>query len=376
MRFIFNSKLLLENLQSVSILLTENTALPILEKCLFKVAGNTLTLVASDSESVAVVEVPLEEVTGEGSLAMPARQLMEYLKTISDIPVVFDINTETSGVQISTGTGQSNMVGESAETYPVIPAMDIAGLTAEIPSDVLVRAISKTIFATGTDQLRVAMCGVLFEMTPNGITFVATDAHKLVRYRRPDITAPKETTFVVPKKALMLLKNMLSLRKESTPVRMDATDKNLILQYANVKIGCRLIDGRYPNYEAVIPKDNPNRLTIARSSFLNCIRRVCIFASKAMPQAKLSLTGASEILVSAEDVESSSSSKERLACQYEGEPMEIGFNAKYFFEMLNNVESEDVCLKLSTPNRAGLIMPVGDDEKKEDLLMLVMPVML
>lgn len=376
MRFIINSQLLLENLQSIGSLLVENKALPILEKCLFKIEGNTLTLVASDSESVAVVAIPLEEVSGEGSIAMPARQLMDALKTVPDIPLVFDIDLETSGIDFSAGTGQFRMAGEPADTYPEIPEMESQGLTARIPSDVLVRAINKTAFSTGNDQFRAAMCGVLFEMKEDGVTFVATDAHKLVRYRRTDIVPLKTASFVVPKKALLLLKNMFSLRKEAVEVDLDATEKNLLLRYDNVRISCRLIDGRYPNYEAVIPKDNPNKLTISRLAFLNCIRRVCIFASRAMPQARLSLSSSSELLVSAEDVESSSAGKERLVCQYDGEPMEIGFNAKYFLEMLNNVETEDVCIEMSQPSRAGLVLPVDNPEKNEDILMLVMPVMM
>lgn len=376
MRFIINSQLLLENLQSISSLLVENKALPILEKCLFKVEAGKLTLVASDSESVAVVEIPLEEVAGEGAIALSARQLTDALKTVPDIPLVFDIDLETSGIDFSAGTGQFKMTGEPAETYPEIPVMDSGEVTARIPSEVLVRAINKTAFATGNDQLRPTMCGVLFEMKQDGLTFVATDAHKLVRYRRTDVSSLKEISFVVPKKALLLLKSMLSVRKEEVTVNMDATEKNLLLQYDNVRVSCRLIDGRYPNYEAVIPTDNPNRLTISHLAFLNCIKRVCIFASKAMPKARLSMSSGTELLVSAEDVEISCAAKERLACQYDGEPMEIGFNAKYFLEMLNNVETDDVCLEMSMPSRAGLVLPVNNPNEHEDILMLVMPVML
>lgn len=376
MRFIINSQLLLDNLQSVGSLLVENKALPILEKCLFKISGNTLTLVASDSESVAVVEIGLEEVNGEGSLAVPAKPLMEALKTIPNIPLIFDIDIATSGISFSAGNGQFHLVGESAETYPEIPSMREGEETARIESDVLVRAIGKTVFATGNDPLRPAMCGVFFEMKTDGMTFVATDAHKLVRYRRTDVKALREVSFSVPKKALLLLKNVLSMRKEPIEVAMDATDKNVFFRFGNVHISCRLIDGKYPNYEAVIPRDNPNKLLISRQSFLNCIKRVCIFSSKAMPQARLSMAGSTELVVSAEDVDNASAAKERLACQYEGEPMEIGFNAKFFLEMLTNVETDDVCLEMSMPSRAGLVLPAGSENQAEDILMLVMPVML
>lgn len=376
MRFIVNSQLLLENLQSVSGLLVENKALPILEKCLFRVSGNTLTLVASDSESIAVVDIALEEVSGEGSVAVPARSLLDTLKTMPDIPLIFNVDESTSGIEISGGTGQYKLTGESADTYPEIPQMGGDTALASISSDILVRAISKTVFATGNDQLRATMCGVLFEMKPDGMTFVATDAHKLVRYRRSDVKTPAETSFVVPKKALMLLKGILSMHKEAVEVRLEANEKNVFFQFENVHISCRLVDGRYPNYQAVIPTENPNKLTVARQSFLTCVKRICIFASKAMPQARLSMSGGNEVLVSAEDVENSNAAKERISCMYEGDPMEIGFNARYFLEMLANLESEDVCLQMSMPNRAGLIVPVGEGDANEDILMLVMPVML
>lgn len=376
MRFIINSQLLLENLQSISSLLTENKALPILEKCLFRLENSKLTMVASDSESVAVVDIPLDEANGEGAIAVPARQLMDTVKTIADMPIVFDIDLNTSSIDFSAGTGQFKLVGEPAETYPEIPQMDSGDVSLKIQSDILTRAISKTIFATGNDQLRPAMCGVFFEMKPDGVTFVATDAHKLVRYRRSDVFPVKERSFVVPKKALMLLKNMLSLHKDPVEVNMDANEKNVFFSFGNVHVSCRLIDGRYPNYEAVIPKDNPNKLAIERAPFLGCIRRACIFSSKAMPQIRLSLSAATEMVVLAEDIDSSSAAKERLACQYEGEPMEIGFNARYFLEMLNNVETNDICLEMSSPSRAGIILPVSENAEGEDLLMLVMPVML
>lgn len=376
MRFIVNSQLLLENLQSVSGLLVENKALPILEKCLFRVHGNTLTLVASDSESIAVVDIALEEVTGEGSVAVPARNLIDTLKTMPNIPLIFNVDTATSGIEISGGTGQYKLTGESADTYPEIPQMGEGNTLVGVPSDVLVRAISRTIFATGNDQLRATMCGVLFEMKPDGMTFVATDAHKLVRFRRSDLRAAKETSFVVPKKALMLLKSILSVHKEPVQVDMEANEKNVFFRFGNVRISCRLVDGRYPNYQAVIPTENPNKLTVSRNPFLTCVKRICIFASKAMPQARLSMSGGGEVLVSAEDVENAQAAKERLACRYEGEPMEIGFNARYFLEMLSNLETEDVCLEMSQPNRAGLIVPVGEGDPNEDILMLVMPVML
>lgn len=376
MRFIINSQLLLENLQSLSSLLVENKALPILDKCLFKVVGNTLTLIAYDSETVAVVDINLDDVTGEGAIAVPAKPLMEALKTIPDIPMVFEIDLSVSGISFSAGNGNFKLVGESADMYPEIPQMSTDEEVANIASDVLVRAISKTIFATGNDQFRPAMCGVFFDFKPDSLTFVATDAYKLVRYRRTDFTASREVSFSVPKKALMLLKTMLSVRKDKMDVSVDANDKNVFFSFENVHISCRLIDGKYPNYEAVIPQDNPNKLFISRQSFLNCIRRVCVFASKAIPKARLSMSGASEIMVSAEDVDNATAAKDRLTCQYEGQPMEIGFNAKFYLEMLSNVETEDVCLEMSVPSRAALLLPVGNENDNEDILMLVMPVML
>ena len=235
-----------------------------------------------------------------------------------------------------------------------------------------INAINKTLFACGNDELRPVMSGMFLELSAEKITFVGTDAHKLVKYIRHDVNAEETTSFILPKKPLSLLKNTLS---EGVNLKIEYNETNAMFSFDNTIVICRLIDGKYPNYEAVIPKDNPNKLTIATSDILNSIKRVSIYANKTTHQIKLSIRG-SEILISSEDLDFSNQAEERLSCQYQGEDMEIGFNSKFMIEMLNNIGSEQINLEMSTANRAGLIFPVDGQEEGEETLMLVMPVML
>jgi DNA polymerase-3 subunit beta len=233
-------------------------------------------------------------------------------------------------------------------------------------------AINKTIFAVSNDELRPAMSGVYVQLAEQSTTFVATDAHKLVRYRRTDVSAEKPTSIILPKKALTLLKS--SLPSDDVNVSIEYNNTNAFFQFGTINLICRLIDERYPDYEAVIPRLNPNKLTVDRSLFLNTLRRVVIFANKTTHQVRLKISG-SELHISAEDLDFSNEAHERLSCQFEGEDMEIGFNAKFLVEMLNNLNCEEVVLEMSTPNRAGLLVPAVKEDH-EDILMLVMPVML
>jgi len=236
-----------------------------------------------------------------------------------------------------------------------------------------IQAISKTVFATGNDELRPVMSGVYCQLSPEDIIFVATDAHKLVRYKRTDTKADEMSSFILPKKPLNQLKNVLI--SVDAPVKIRYNQTNAFFSFENIDLICRLIDGKYPNYEAVIPTENPNKLTIERVSFLNSIKRVSIFASHSTYQIKLNISGR-ELVLSSEDVDFSNEAKERLTCNYEGLDMEIGFNSKFLMEMLTNIDSDEVRIEMSEPNRAGILMPVDKDNKSEDILMLVMPVML
>jgi len=322
------------------------------------------------------VKIPLDSETlgdaQEGKMAIPAKKLLESLKTFADIPLVFNINEETFMVEITAGEGKYKLSGQNAEEFPQVPVLEDTTKT-EINSGIIASAINKTLFATGNDELRPVMSGIFCELTPDDITFVATDAHKLVRYRRTDAKAENAASFILAKKPLNQLKN--TLVGKDIPVLIEYNQRNALFTFENIELVCRLIDGKYPNYEAVIPRENPNKLIIDRVSFLNAIRRVAIFANQSTHQVRLKLSG-KELVLSAEDLDYSNEAKERLTCSYDGEPIEIGFNSRFLQEMLNNIDNEMVKLEMSQPNRAGILMPVDNENKDEDILMLVMPVML
>ncbi len=376
MRFIVQSQILLKSLQTISGVLNANSTLPILENFLFEFNGENLIVTASDLETTMTVKIPLDKETlgdaQEGKMAIPAKKLLESLKTFADIPLVFSINQETFMVEIAAGDGKYKLSGQNADEFPQVPVLEDTTVT-EINSSIIANAINKTLFATGNDELRPVMSGIFCELTPDDITFVATDAHKLVRYRRTDAKSENATSFILAKKPLNQLKNTLS--NKDIPVKIEYNQRNAFFSFENIELVCRLIDGKYPNYEAVIPRENPNKLIIDRISFLNAIRRVAIFANQSTHQVRLKLSG-KELVISAEDLDYSNEAKERLTCSYDGEPIEIGFNSKFLQEMLNNIDNEMVKLEMSQPNRAGILMPVDNENKDEDILMLVMPVML
>jgi DNA polymerase-3 subunit beta len=356
--------------------LNSNATLPILENFLFEIKDGKLVVTASDLETTMTVNIPLDSETidssEEGLIAIPAKKLLESLKTFPDIPLMFNIDTKTFAIEISAGEGKYKLSGQNGEEFPQLPVLEDA-VTVEIKADVIAAAINKTLFASGNDELRPVMLGVFCELTPDNITFVATDAHKLARYRRNDVKAENSASFILPKKPLNQLKNIL-VNKEFN-VKIDYNQRNAYFTFDNIELVCRLIDGKYPNYEAVIPKENPNKLIIDRISFLNAIRRVAIFANQSTHQIRLKISG-QELHISAEDIDYSNEAKERLACSYNGEAMEIGFNSKFLQEMLNNIDSEMITIEMSQPNRAGILVPVDNENKDEDILMLVMPVML
>ena len=371
MKFIVSSSSLLKQLQHLSGVLTTNSALPILENFLFEINKNQLTISASDLETTMSTKLQVES-KESGNICIPARLLMDTLKTFSEQPLTFSIDPKKNSIEIVSDYGKYKLTGFNGEEFPKIPEIESPS-TFELTCDALASAINKTIFATGNDELRPVMSGVYFQLGTDSITFVATDAHKLVRYTRTDSKAKFNATFIVPKKPLNLLKNLLAVSEGK--VKIEYNNTNAYFTFDNVSLICRLIDGKYPNYEAVIPKENPNNLTVSRSSFLSSLKRVSIFSNKTTHQVRLKMAG-SELNVSAEDLDFSNEAAERLTCQYVGDDMEIGFNSRFLVEMLSNVESEDISVEMSAPNRAGILKPAASDNKDEDLLMLVMPVML
>ncbi len=372
MKFIVTGTDLLKHLQTISGVLGSNNTLPILDNFLFEVEKSNLTVSASDLETtmITTLEVKSEET---GAIAVPARILMDYLKTLPEQPLTFTIDPESMGIEIASSFGKSRMAGYSADEFPKNPVLEDPA-EISVPAEVLSEGIQKTIFATGNDDLRPVMSGIFFELGTEGIRFVGTDAHKLVRYSRSDVKADRNGTFIFPKKPLNLLKGTLASTDADVKVEFD--DTNVRMSFDENTVIARLIDGKYPNYEAVIPKDNPNKMLVSRTALLGSVKRVSIFSNKTTHQVRLRISG-TELSVSAEDLDYSNEANERLTCSYEGEDMEIGFNSRFLIEMLSNLQSEDVQLSLSAPNRAGIIMPAGEDGSgDEDVLMLIMPVML
>jgi len=372
MKFIVSSGLLLKNLQAISGVLNTSTPLPILEDFLFDIIDGELTISASDLETTMTTKINVEA-KENGKIAIPARILLDTLKTFPEQPLTFTIKKENFAIELSSDYGKYNLSGQDGEEFPRIPVIEDVQ-TLEMPTNVLSDAISKTVFATGNDELRPVMTGVFFQLNKDNITFVATDAHKLVRYRRNDLKSKTETSFILPKKPLNLLKNTLPV--EDTKVSINYNNSNAFFSFNNISLICRLIDGRYPNYEAVIPKENPNALTVDRIAILNSIKRVSIFSNKSTHQVRLKITG-SELQVSAEDLDFANAAVERMNCSYVGEDMEIGFNARFIVDMLSNLTTNEVLIEMSTPNRAGLLLEATSERNNdEDILMLVMPVML
>ena len=378
MKFIVNSQQLLKQLQSLSGVLSSSNTMPIINCFHFHLEENDLTIKTTDLSTTLLAHVAVETGAMEAAeeVAVPSKMLLDILKTFDDVPLTFDVNQANYNIEIASGKGQYHLAGMDATTYPTMPVAESTNKVM-MSGSALVNAINKTVFATSNDEMHQQMSGIFCEMTPDGITFVATDAHKLVRYRRKDVTTPDSTSFILPKKPITIVKNILAARKEGGDVTMEYNNTNLFITFDNFYIVCRLVDGRYPNYEAAIPKDNPNKLVLDRQSFINTLRRVSIFASEATRQVRLSIS-ADKLTISAEDLEFSNNAKETIPCQYEGSPMEIGFNAKFLTEMISNLDSEQVILEMSHPSRAGIIFPYGDDaeDKQDDILMLVMPVML
>jgi len=370
MRFIVSTSTLLKQLQSVSGALSNSTVLPILENFLFEIKDGNLTISATDLQTSMTTSLTVEA-KENGRIAIPSRILLDTLKSLPEQPIAFNIDDTTFAIEINAGDGKYKLSGENGEDFPKIPVVENAS-SVSLPASVLAEAINKTIFAVSNDELRPAMTGVYCQLSTSSLTFVSTDAHKLVRYRRKDAKAASTASFILPKKALNLLKS--ALPSEDINVSVEYNSTSAFFKFSNINLVCRLIDERYPDYEAVIPKNNPNKLTIDRQSFLSSLNRVAIYANKTTHQVRLKISG-SELNISSEDIDFANEAHERLTCQYDGEDIEIGFNAKFLIEMLKNLTCEEVMLEMSTPNRAGLLLPQNGDEN-EDVLMLVMPVML
>ncbi len=376
MKFVVPSTTLLKQLSAINGVIASNPVVPILENFLCEIQHGTLKITASDLQTTIMTELDVDA-QESGSIAVPAKILIETLRNLPEQPVTFTIDEASYNIEIHSENGHYRLSGENATDFPKVPAVE-DGNTIEVPADVLAHAVSNTLFATSADELRPAMTGVYVNLNGQGSTFVATDGHRLVRYRRTDVSGGEgKSSIIVPRKALNLLKTVLP--SENTTVSMRYNASNAFFQFSgtsgsNVQMVCRLIDERYPDYENVIPQDNENQMVINRQDFLSSLKRIAIYANKTTHQVRLKLDG-NKLHISAEDLDFSNEANETLGCDHQGEDLEIGFNARFLIEMLNNIESEEVTFKFSQPNRAGLIVP-NESAENEEVLMLVMPVML
>lgn len=374
MKFIISSTDLLSDLQAIARVINTKNTMPILDNFLFKIEGTNLTITGSDTETTIIASLELESVEGEGFIAIPARLLVDTLKEFPEQPLTFDINLDSLGIDILTDTGKFSIVGKPGIDYPQPKPLEAALITeVTLPADSLNKGISRTLFATADDELRPVMNGILLELRPDHSTFVSSDAHKLVRYRRTDVVSEKEASFILPKKPANLLKSLLP--REEGQVNLQFDVKNAIFTLTRHKLICRLIEGNYPAYEAVIPKGNPNKVFADRIAFLNTLRRVSVFSNQASNLVKLQINS-NQLTVSAQDIDYSISAVEKLGCQYNGDTMEIGFKSLFLIDILNNIPGDEIILALADPTRAGILLPREEESEEENLLMLLMPMMI
>lgn len=370
MKFIASSSALAKQLQLIDGVISSNTVLPILEDYLFEIKESKLTVFSTDLETSMSTVIDVES-NEDGKIAVPAKLLLNILKTLPDQPVTFSIDNQNFAIELTTDNGKYKLTGENGDDFPRIPTPEEIK-DVKLPASVISNAVNKTIFAVGTDDLRPAMTGVNFELSNSGITFVSTDAHKLVRYSRTDAKSNKSTSFIVPRKALSLLSN--AMPADDTQVKISYNNSNAFFNFGNISLICRLIDARFPDYNAVIPTDNPNKLTLSNGDLLNSLKRLSIFANKTTHQVSLKLAG-SDLTVTSRDIDNSNEAVEKLICNYSGEDIEIAFNAKFLIEMLSSMNTDEVRMEFSTSTRAAILVPTNKTEN-EDVLMLVMPIML
>lgn len=372
MKFIVSSTGLFSHLQAIGRVINSKNSLPILDCFLMELTDGVLSITASDSETTLSTSLTVIESDGDGRFAVSSKTILDALKEIPEQPLTFNINTNSLEIGVQYQNGKYNLMGQHADEYPQAPALGNNAVHVTIGASIALGGINRSLFATADDELRPVMNGVYFDITPENITFVASDGHKLVRNKTYAAKGDEKAAFILPKKPATLLKNLLP--KEQGDVQIDFDDRNAVFTLENYSMTCRLIEGRYPNYNSVIPQGNPYKATIDRQMFISALRRVSVFSSAASSLIKLRL-GSNQIQISAQDIDFSTSAEETFICQYEGNPMSIGFKSTFLIDILNNISSQEVVLELNDPSRAGVIVPV-EQEENEDLLMLLMPMML
>ena len=370
MKFNVSSKELFAQLQAASRVIAAKNSLQILECVLFDLKGEQLTLTASDGETMLRTSIQVESAQGEGKVAIAAKMLLETLKEFSEQPLTFHIDDQNFGLNITSANGTYSFVGANGNEYPEMP-IETGENSFEIGADVLLDAINKTIFCTADDELRPVMNGIYFDLVEDKITMVATDAHRLVRYTNAAVSSAQPVSFILPKKPAMLLKQVL---KGPDAVSVNFGAKNATFSFGQTTVVCRQIEGRFPNYNAVIPQNNTNKVVVDRQTIVNACKRVAVFANTGTSLIKLALSE-NQIKISAQDIDFSTSAEETIVCDYTGMPMAIGFKAPFLIEILSSIASQDVVLALADPARAGLILP-SENEDGQELLVLLMPMLL
>lgn len=372
MRFVVSSTTLLSHLQSISKVINSKNTLPVLECFLLELKDSTLTLTAADTETRLVTSVEVNDVDGNGKLAINARNLLDPLKELPEQPLTFEINDDNLEIFIYFHNGKYNFIGQNGDEYPQPKDLNDNAISLTVDPSILCTAINRTLFASADDELRPVMNGIYFDITPEDLTFVASDGHKLVRFKTLSAKGSERASFILPKKPANLLKTILPKETEEVTIKFD--ENNAYIAMSSYTMTCRFIEGRYPNYNSVIPQNNSNKVIIDRLAFYNALKRVSVFSNPASSLIKLQLSD-NKMLILAQDIDFSTAAEETIPCQYEGTAMNIGFKSNFLIEILNNIPATDVSVELSDPSRAGLIFPV-EKEDNEDLLMLLMPMML
>lgn len=376
MKFIVSSTELLSHLQAISRVINSKNSLQILDNFLLKLDGETLTMTASDIETTMITTMQVQEVEGAGQVAVSSKLLLDTLREFSEQPLTFTIDDNNLAMVITSANGTYNFIGQNGDMYPQLPKLEenARQLTVEVPT--LLDGISKTFFCMADDELRPVMNGIYFDIVPEKVTMVATDAHKLVKFGSKFVSSSLQVgetmSFILPKKPAIVLKNILP--KESGEVEIKFDEKNAYFTLSNYTMVCRQVEGRYPNYNGVIPKNNPHKVIVDRNSLLNALKRVSVFSNQASNLIKLDFSN-NKVQISAQDIDFSISAEETITCQYEGESIKIGFKSTFMIEMLSNVGASEIVLELADPSRAGIILPVND-ESDDELLMLLMPMLL
>ncbi len=372
MKFVVSSMALFSRLQAISRVINSKNALPILDCFLFQLEDGKLSVTVSDSETTMVTSLDVNESSANGRFAVVAKTLIDALKEIPEQPLVFEVNTDTYEITVRYQNGKYNLMGQNADEFPQSAALSESAVRLEIGSQILLSGINRALFATADDELRPVMNGIYFDITTEDITMVASDGHKLVRCKSLAARGNERAAFILPKKPSVLLKTLLPKELGAAVIEFD--DRNAIFTLENYRMVCRLIEGRYPNYNSVIPKNNPHKVIVDRQQMMGALKRVSIFSSQASSLIKLRMQE-NEMIISGQDIDFSTSAEETQVCQYSGNAMSIGFKSTFLIDILNNIASDEVVIELADPSRAGVIIPMEQAED-EDLLMLLMPMML